>query len=930
VVEEIRNMHLLLASETVGDFYQFARLQAMSEWWHWLMLAVVCAVALVYVVTMYRRDSVELSRSLTWLLVGLRLMAFAGVLFYFFDLEKRAERRLVKNSRVLLLVDTSQSMGLADSETSDSPSSTTRMQRVINQLSGGRMIDDLRARHDVVVYRFDQESRPVEVAALPKTASDDQDGSELSTEVAYAQSVASARVTALGAGGLLFLGVFLLLVHLIVVRPRARPDGEAWSLLGGVVVLAIGLVVLAVSSLRHPDVPVLAIVGLQEGTRVAAAVGELQVEPEVGPSDEPIDWNDALAARGLETRIGDALRYLVNQERGGPVAGIVLFSDGQQNAGTEHGPATSLARMAEIPIYTVGLGSDRRPLNVRVVDLEAPERVYPGDRFTLTGYLQATNYNGRHVDVRLTSYPAGAAEEAKVETVEAEQQVALGDDGEIVTVRFEVHPDQSGRRTYQLFAKPPPRDHNPADNVKTANVEVVDRRSRVLLLAGGPLREYRFLRTYLYRDRDTVLDVLLQSGVPGMAQEADNLLMEFPSDLETLFEYDCIVAFDPDWTELDILQMQALEQWVAEQAGGLIVIAGPVHTPQWADVRRGDPRFDLIRALYPVVLYSSGSPTLGLGRFGGETAWPLQFTREGLEADFLWLEDDPLQSEAAWSSFGGVYGYYAVKDHKPGARVYSRFSDPTTAIDGVQPIYLAGHFYGAGRVFFQASGEMWRIRAMDETYFERYYTKLIRWVSQGRLLRDSQRGVLLVDKDRCLRGDTVVVQALLTDAQNRPLNAPEVIASLVHPNGTRSQLLLRSVAGGVREGAFTGQFTAVAEGDFRVELRPPQAELDELLVREVRSRIPALEIERPERNDAVLSDIALSTGGVYYVGIEAAAGTPAGQPPLAAVLQAQDFVSYLPGTPDRRFDRLLMGWLMGLICGALALEWLFRRLSRLA
>jgi hypothetical protein len=225
---------------------------------------------------------------------------------------------------------------------------------------------------------------------------------------------------------------------------------------------------------------------------------------------------------------------------------------------------------------------------------------------------------------------------------------------------------------------------------------------------------------------------------------------------------------------------------------------------------------------------------------------------------------------------------------------------------------------------------MWRIRAVNEDYFERYYTKLIRWVSQGRLLRDSNRGILLVDKDRCLLGDTILVQAILTDAQNRPLTDQEVAGNLVHPDGKRTPLVLRSIEGGAREGTFAGQFTAVAEGDYRVELRPPQADVDEYLVREVRTRVPALEVEKPERDDATLNDIAQSTGGVYYIGVAAVAGIPGGQPPLAGVMEPQDFVSFLPGTPDRSFDQRLMGWLMGLICGVLALEWTLRRLSRLA
>jgi hypothetical protein len=755
----------------------------------------------------------------------------------------------------------------------------------------------------------------------------------LSVEQAFQRSLDEALWLARIAGGFLFVGVFLALVYAIVLRREAGPDTNAWSLLAAVLSLIVAAVLLGLGSLRNPQVEFLAMIGLREGTHPAerwASSRSYSGPATTAVASETIDWHRQLVARGIETRLGEALRYLVQKERGGPVAGIMVLSDGRSNAGLAGSEAAALARLAEIPVYTVGLGSDKQPLNVRAVDLEAPERVYPGDKFTLTGHIQASGFAGRSLEVRLTSAPPGAPNQPQVATLEQEDRVELQRDGEIVTIKFEVTPKEAGRRIYQLEVRPPPGDHDPRDNLKAANVEVVERKNHVLLLAGGPTREYAFLRNMLFRDHDTTLDVLLQTGKPGMSQESHQLLFEFPETLQELLDYDCIVAFDPDWTQLDVLQIKHLEQWVADKAGGLIVVAGPVHTPHWADARRGDARFDTIRNLYPVVLYSSGSATLGAGRFGGDNAWPLQFSREGLEAAFLWLEDSAVDSEGAWATFAGVFGYYAVKDPKPGARVYARFSDPSTAIDGQLPIYLASHFYGAGRVFFQASGEMWRVRAVDEAYFERYYTKLIRWVSQGRLQQDAKHGVLLVDKERTLLGETVGVQAILTDDQNQPLTAPEAAANLVRPDGTRSPLTLRLVKGGPRDGTYAGQFTAGAEGDYRVELRPPHGELDELLVREIRVRVPAMEIERPERDDALLAEIAQATGGAYYVGLDAALGRASGGTPLVKALQAQDYVSYLPGTPDREFDRRLMTWLLVLICGVLSLEWLVRRLSKLA
>ena len=66
---------------------------------------------------------------------------------------------------------------------------------------------------------------------------------------------------------------------------------------------------------------------------------------------------------------------------------------------------------------------------------------------------------------------------------------------------------------------------------------------------------------------------------------------------------------------------------------------------------------------------------------------------------------------------------FSVKEPKPGAKVYARFSDPVSAIDSRLPIFLAGHFYGAGRVFFIASGEMWRLRQIEDGYFRTVFIR---------------------------------------------------------------------------------------------------------------------------------------------------------------------------------------------------------------
>ncbi|HND50837.1 MAG TPA: VWA domain-containing protein [Pirellulaceae bacterium] len=929
--------HGLLFSETSGTYHQLSRLQSLTQWWQWLLLVFVVGAIAAYVVVVYRRDAVELRRGVAWTLLLLRVLAFLGVLFFFLDLERRTERRVTKDSRVVVMVDTSQSMGLP-ADTKLKTGGPSRLESVATELADGDLVKKLRALHEVVVYRFDQGTRPIEIAAYPKLVTEGSQPAADRDAIAARQARSQASIFAWCGVGLLAVSVIAGVLGWFGVGRSKDNEGGSWTWLVSTVTLVATVVLMGIATLRSPDFDLIAT--LTGKPSAAESSGSKATDGDkTGPKSAPeIDWRAELTPRGTETRLGDAIEFVVNKERGGPIAGIVVLTDGGRNAGQPYEIAAATAQDAGVPLYPVGLGSDQRPMNVKVVDLEAPQRVYPGDKFTLTGMIQGFGLAGRSVKVELLE-SKGATDAAASGTMIDERRVQLGADGDILPVKFEATPEEPGQITYKVRVSLNEPDHDPKDNEKIARVQVVERKNRVLLIAGGPAREYQFLKNLLYRDKDTTLHVWLQSGTEGMSQEAHELLYDFPATAEELFEYDCIVAFDPNWEDLDGKQIELLERWVAEEAGGLVVVAGPVFTPQWSSRRPsdrvGDPedkgsKASVIKALYPVAFYYQGAATLSLGRFGGDKAWPLQFTRDGLDAEFLWLGESASESETSWNSFDGVYGYYAVKDPKPGARVYARFGDPDTEIDGELPIYLAGHFYGAGRVFFQASGEMWRIRAVDDNYYDQYYTKLLRWASQGRLSRDSSRGVLLVDKERCLLGDQVALRAVLKDAQLRPLTVDEIQATLVTPDGGRQPIKLRKLKDSSREGMYSGEFTALLEGDYRVELKPPESGPEDLLTREVRVRMPSLESEKPERNDPLLKDLAERTGGEYFIGIDSAMNRDGGGRAVAQLIEPQDQVTYLSGSPDRNFERTLMGWLMCLICGVLSFEWLVRRLSRLS
>jgi len=239
---------------------------------------------------------------------------------------------------------------------------------------------------------------------------------------------------------------------------------------------------------------------------------------------------------------------------------------------------------------------------------------------------------------------------------------------------------------------------------------------------------------------------------------------------------------------------------------------------------------------------------------------------------------------------------------------------------------MAGQIYGAGRVFYLGSGEMWRLREFDEAYFERLYTKLVRHVSQGRLLRGSSRGVLLVERDRYRPGETVMVRAQLSDAQHDPLTIPSVTLQVTQPDTTTKAVTLSADEN--RRGMYLGQFSVLQEGSYRLDLPVPES-IDEQLSRRLQVKGSNPERENPQRNNQLLSDLAVGTNALYYQGLDSIGGGQ-GLPALTSKLKDRSETLTLTGAPDEAFQKWQMYWLLGILCGSLGLEWTLRRLSKLA
>jgi hypothetical protein len=544
-----------------------------------------------------------------------------------------------------------------------------------------------------------------------------------------------------------------------------------------------------------------------------------------------------------------------------------------------------------------------------MAEIRVPSRVFQGDRVNGTALLQARGKHEGSVAVEIFVRQAGS--EGAMTMLEV-QDMPMPPDETPLPISFPFVPEQLGSYEIVCRAAVQPGEIRSDDNQTKASIDVVDQKTKVLLWAGGPTREYRFLRNLLFRDSSMELSVHLQSARAASAQESKESLTTFPKTRDELFKYDVLVAIDPDWEAIGRESTALVEEWISRQAGGAILIAGPVNTPKLArDVANspGSPA----ETIYPVMLKEVFTSDFEAGRF--RDPWKLTFTPDGGRASYLRLDDDESKSRERWNQFAGFYWCYPATSLKPSATLLASYSDPRASVGTSPPALMAVQFLGSGRVFYLGSGELWRMRATGESAYDRFWVRLVREMSQSRLMRGSSRAMLLVDADRVPAGTSLPIRAQVLGPDYRPKMQGVVSVSIVGPDQKSASIDLAPSP--ARPGYFEGTTPLSVPGEYRLQMLVPDS--NDLIERSIVAEIPAREFAEPTLDEAGLRHLADQTGGRYL--------------PLADLSQ-------LPNLLADRSERVLLaaspiplwdnGWVLAAIVALAGVEWLIRKLVHLA
>ena len=630
-------------------------------------------------------------------------------------------------------------------------------------------------------------------------------------------------------------------------------------------------------------------------------------------------WTQLMQPDGGETRLGESLNELVGKSAGNTLSGVLVVTDGRLNAGLEVEIARLRATRSETRLITVGVGSKKPQVNLRVAGMQSPSDVHKGDPFDISVVVQGAGLTEQNGTVRL--FQQSPDSDGKDRKQVDSQDFKFTESDVPVELKFQQQIGVPGEYEYVAIAELQDgtlTELTLDDNQRRREVEVTDRKQKVLIISSGPMRDYRFVRNMLFRHSGVDSDVWLQTvqgqNLGFVSQEATQVLTEFPKTLAELNKYDVIIAFDANWDLLNATQQEFLNRWVSDLRGGAIFVAGELFTPELA---RDIEKFRDVSVLYPVIPGRMLAELRITQR--ADKASPVRLTPEGRTAEFLHISDATGRSSVdLWKEFDGIYRSYPVREVRAGATVLAEYNNPRARTQNGQPPFLASQYYGQGRTLFVSSAETWRLRAISAEGHQRFWTSMLRYVGEGRRSQGRSLGLLLLDRSEASPGQTVTIRAQLYDNQMEPLQRDSVSISIVDEQGRPIAIPDHLRSDPLRPGQYVNTFRPSRPGSCRVTLAVPNS--DEVLQATVDVSTPDLESQNPSQDVALLTALPVDTGG-RYLSLDDVAEQ------LATLLPDRSQPVQIDEKRVPLWDR---EWLMFLMTGILAVEWITRRIFRLS
>jgi hypothetical protein len=223
------------------------------------------------------------------------------------------------------------------------------------------------------------------------------------------------------------------------------------------------------------------------------------------------------------------------------------------------------------------------------------------------------------------------------------------------------------------------------------------------------------------------------------------------------------------------------------KGGGLLFIAGRTHgLDALLQVRT-----EKMKEILPVIIDKTRHPNY---REIFDQPFKVVRTEAGTKHPVFFFDMSPKSNDKVWESFPQFYWHHPVVRAKPEAVVLLKKDGPA---DDRGDALMALMRYGEGVVFYSGLDTIWRWRYPMENYdYDRFWTQIIRYLGETRLLGTQKQVVLETDKKSYSPGETVRISlAVLDPALDKQLKREELYATVTDELGANYQARLESREG---------------------------------------------------------------------------------------------------------------------------------------
>ncbi|MDD5772915.1 MAG: glutamine amidotransferase [bacterium] len=463
------------------------------------------------------------------------------------------------------------------------------------------------------------------------------------------------------------------------------------------------------------------------------------------------------------------------------ISGVFILSDGIDND-----PENTLKLVKELPypVFTISPGEEKILRDISIKLQNTPEKAFLDKKVTINFVINSFGFGTKTIFCVLKE-DGNEIKKEKFRILPGKNILSL-----------EFTPKKTGPHSYLISIPVEGSEAISKNNEEEFYLDVKKEKLYVLVLAGAPSPEYKFLHEYLIKEPDIKARFLVSKNKNDFIKLEENEGKDrFPEKKEELFEYDLIIFNDIERKKIPEYAFPWLKEFAGERGGGVLMLGGR------NSFQGGGYNNSSLEDILPVV-FNREEPLFNEGKF------LFELTGSGKVHPVTQLMPDSIKNTQIWKELPVLEGYNIINKSKPGALVLAvRSVNKNDIIWAVQS-------YGRGRTMAIMANDLWRwdflMTGIGKTseYYERFFSRILSWLTSVK----GDAFDIETDKFIYSPGEIVNLAALV---YQKDLVSFQV-TGFIKEMRSKNKDIINFISYGGNKGLLKAEYKPLASGEFEI------------------------------------------------------------------------------------------------------------------